>query len=400
MIFKRRNKRRKKDIGVVQQVTTPFMTVATISSGIISHVGVSGGTVHASELDYKKEFINQIGETSRKLASENDLYASVMIAQAILESNWGRSKLSLAPNYNLFGIKGNYNGESVVFPTLEDDGNGNLYTVNEKFRKYPSYKESLENYVRVLKNVNFGNGLYYAGAFLSNTNSYQDATRHLTGRYATDTTYHTKLDRIIQTYNLTRFDKVVNKEDKRIIYDKDLTNLYKVQKGDYLYKIATQYGVTVQDLKDWNNLTSNLIFVGQDLIVSKTVKEKVETEQHKVIATEKPKVDYTSVRNYKIQRGDSIYGIVAKFGLKLDDFLRWNNLKLTSVIHPNQLVIISSNNDMEKKVNKQEEKTYLIKPGDSLWRIATMHGMTVEELKALNGLTSNLIYPNQSLKVK
>ena len=64
-------------------------------------------------------FLDSIIPDAYKLANDNDLYASVMIAQAILESNWGASGLSAAPYYNLFGIKGTYNGKGVTFYTLE-----------------------------------------------------------------------------------------------------------------------------------------------------------------------------------------------------------------------------------------------------------------------------------------
>lgn len=81
-------------------------------------------------------------------------YASVMIAQAIVESGWGNSTLASAPNYNLFGIKGSYNGQSVTMPTSEYV-NGQWITVNAAFRKYPSYKESLQDNVTVLKTTSF-----------------------------------------------------------------------------------------------------------------------------------------------------------------------------------------------------------------------------------------------------
>ncbi len=67
----------------------------------------------------------------RKVAKDSKSYASVMIAQAILESGSGNSKLSQKPNYNLFGIKGDYKGQSVSFITYEDNGFGNLYTVKQ-----------------------------------------------------------------------------------------------------------------------------------------------------------------------------------------------------------------------------------------------------------------------------
>lgn len=145
-------------------------------------------------------FIAEIGETSRYLAARNDLYASVMIAQAILESDSGQSGLSQAPSYNYFGIKGQYNGQSVTLPTWEDDGQGNPYYIDADFRSYGSIENSLQDYVTFLE------GSYYVGVHRSQTHSYHDATAALTGVYATDTTYGSKLNSIIEQYQLTIYD--------------------------------------------------------------------------------------------------------------------------------------------------------------------------------------------------
>ena len=110
-------------------------------------------TFTVSKTKKTEEFIQEIGESARKVAKDKNLYASVMIAQAILESGSGNSKLSQKPNYNLFGIKGDYKGQSVSFITYEDNGFGNLYTVEAKFRQYPTYKESMEDYAKLLKMV-------------------------------------------------------------------------------------------------------------------------------------------------------------------------------------------------------------------------------------------------------
>ena len=157
--------------------------------------------------DTTNDFINRIGGVSQELASqydlfgqENDLYASVMIAQAILESRSGTSGLSDAPYYNLFGVKGSYNGASAVFQTWEDDGTGNAYTIQDSFRQYPSWRASLEDYAQLLQLP------LYQGAHRSVAGSYDVATAHLTGRYATDTQYASKLNNLIAAYNLTRFD--------------------------------------------------------------------------------------------------------------------------------------------------------------------------------------------------
>ena len=111
-----------------------------------------------------------------------------------------QDSLSGDPHYNLFGIKGHYDGQSANMETWEDDGEGNAYTINDSFRSYPSYVESLQDYVAVLKQGHF------AGAWKSNAPTYQDATAALTGVYATDTSYNAKLNYIIEKYDLTRFD--------------------------------------------------------------------------------------------------------------------------------------------------------------------------------------------------
>lgn len=158
---------------------------------------------HYSEDLTTEKFISLIGESARSIAAENDLYASVMIAQAILESASGNSKLAQAPNNNLFGIKGAYKGNSVQLPTMEDDGTGSHYSIMSDFRQYANVDESLADYADLLSN---SMGDFYAGARKSNTESFVDAADFLVGRYATDIFYSEKLQDLIETYDLTRFD--------------------------------------------------------------------------------------------------------------------------------------------------------------------------------------------------
>lgn len=159
--------------------------------------------------DPVKKFIDTIGETASELAEKNDLYASVMLAQAILESDKGRSKLAAEPNFNLFGIKGHYQQEFVEFETLEDDGEGNMTTIVAKFRKYPSYEASLEDYVTLLRNGVSWDKQFYEGVYKSNVASYREATAFLTGTYATDSRYEEKLNHLIEQYDLEQFDEPI-----------------------------------------------------------------------------------------------------------------------------------------------------------------------------------------------
>lgn len=187
----------------VQAKTTPMTLSVNDTDDLKNNVITSMG-------DGDSNFLNYLGLSAQKLANNNDLYASVMIAQALLESGWGTSCLAQAPNYNLFGVKGTYHGQSVKLSTQEDDGNGNLYSIDSDFRRYPSYKESLEDYVRVLRS----NERLYGSTWRSNSKNYQDATRSLTSHYASDTNYDQKLNDMIEKYNLVRFDQFVGSDNQ------------------------------------------------------------------------------------------------------------------------------------------------------------------------------------------
>lgn len=167
------------------------------------------GNIHFEKDESVESFIRKIGESARKIGQENDLYASVMIAQAILESASGQSQLAQAPNYNLFGIKGTHNGKGISFATQEDLGDGTLYTTQATFRQYENYEDSLNDYAQLLKEGLTGNSHFYDGVWKTNAKTYQEATKFLTGRYATDTSYDKKLNGLIETYDLTKYDKEV-----------------------------------------------------------------------------------------------------------------------------------------------------------------------------------------------
>ncbi|MCK1210720.1 glycoside hydrolase family 73 protein [Streptococcus uberis] len=181
-------------IGLAVMMTLVIMFQPQAKNKSVSAETLASGQTQA--------FINQIAGTASQIAAERDLYASVMIAQAVLESSSGQSGLSQAPYYNFFGIKGSYNGGSVTMKTWEDDGLGNPYEIDQAFRAYPSIYDSLYDYANLLSSPT------YVGARRSNTLSYQDATAALTGLYATDTSYNVKLNAIIQNYGLTAYDVV------------------------------------------------------------------------------------------------------------------------------------------------------------------------------------------------
>ncbi|MFS1016172.1 glucosaminidase domain-containing protein [Enterococcus casseliflavus] len=242
--------------------------------------------VQAAENQYATQdisgFIEQIGWSAQDVAANNNLYASVMIAQAILESGYGSSALSNAPYYNLFGVKGSYNGQSVYMPTQEYL-NGQWVEMNEPFRQYNSYWESFQDHANVLRSTSFATGTaHYSGVWKSQTTSFYDATNYLTGRYATDPGYAQKLNWLIETYQLTRFDtgttqstawsnttSTTTSETTTTTYSGSTSSAqsYQVASGDTLWYIANRFGTTVDALMASNGLSSETIVIGQELIV-------------------------------------------------------------------------------------------------------------------------------------
>ncbi|MBO1306128.1 glucosaminidase domain-containing protein [Enterococcus sp. 669A] len=154
-----------------------------------------------------QKFIDSLSEDARTLGLEYDVFASVMLAQAILESGSGSSGLSVAPYHNLFGVKGTYQGQSVSFATNEDRGNGELYQIQSAFRRYPNYAASLGDYVTLLRGGISGNDAFYQNTWRSKAKNYLNATYSLTGSYATDTEYFQKLNSLIAVYHLTEYDR-------------------------------------------------------------------------------------------------------------------------------------------------------------------------------------------------
>ncbi|MGO3197941.1 glucosaminidase domain-containing protein, partial [Vagococcus salmoninarum] len=268
-------------------------------------------------------FIQQISSQAKTVANANDLYASVMIAQAILESSWGNSALSLPPNHNLFGIKGEYNGQSVSMKTQEEV-NGSMITITAKFRKYPSFSASLNDNARVLKTTSFQQGVYfYAGAWKSNTRSYRDATAWLTGRYATDSQYASKLNNLIVNYNLTQYDTpgsgtgTLPPNNGGNTTPPSNATTHTVVSGDTLSGIARRYGVTVANLKSWNKLKNDLIIVGQRLQVKGTSSP----------SQPKPPTTPSNTTTHTVVSGDTLSGIANRYKVTVGNLKSWNNLK-------------------------------------------------------------------------
>ena len=400
--LKAANKNLQKTVAVVGATTVAGLVLAPKSHAY---------TVTSNQVQSPaQQFLNKIIPAAQQATEGKDVYTSVMIAQAALESAWGTSALSAEPNHNLFGVKGNYNGQSVNMYTLEDAGAQKYYGIYDNFRKYPSYKESMDDYVDKIINGIKGAPLFYSGAWKSRTNSYQDATRYLTGRYATDTAYYAKLNRIIEQYGLTKYDNGTATAIAASIEERTSSagGQYTVQAGDTLYGISRKAGVSVDQLLTVNGLsTSSVIRPGQSLSLGTPAKQTNSTVAT-TVSTKSVSNTAKATANgyYTVKAGDTLYGISRKFGMSLSQLVSANGISTSSVIQPGQTlrVVGGEASSTVVKTNTASTRTsggnYIVQPGDTLYSIARRSGMSLNTLLSINGLSqSSVIRPGQTLSV-
>ena len=150
-------------------------------------------------------------------------------------------------------------------------------------------------------------------------------------------------------------------------------NIYVVKSGDTLYSIANKYGMTVNELKNLNNLTSDILSIGQQLTVKNESASTLDT--------------------YTVKSGDTLYSIANKYGMSVSDLKSLNNL--TSDILSIGQVLKVSNSD--NNGSSSPSNTYVVKLGDTLYSIARKYGISVDELKSANGKSSNLLTIGEEL---
>ncbi|WP_449620847.1 LysM peptidoglycan-binding domain-containing protein [Robertmurraya sp. Marseille-Q9965] len=175
---------------------------------------------------------------------------------------------------------------------------------------------------------------------------------------------------------------------------------YKVEKGDTLSHIARKYQTSVSDLKTWNKLNSDLIYVNQVLTVSNETNTSITPA--KTTPTQTPVV---STSSYTVVKGDTLSQIAKKHNVSLVNLMEWNDLD-NYIIYPGQKLKVLKTTSTKPVENKKEEpvvtpttSTYVVQKGDTLSHISKKFGTSVKQLKDMNNLTSDLILIGQSLKV-
>lgn len=163
---------------------------------------------------------------------------------------------------------------------------------------------------------------------------------------------------------------------------------YTVQPGDTLSKIASEYGTTIQELVDINNITNpNLIYPGQSLrVLTNSTVPGGETRG-------------TGSITYTVQRGNTLSQIASAYGVSIEHIVEVNNIINPNLIYPGEKlrIIVSTNTTLNPVL---QNNYYTVQRGDTLAGIARRYGITIRYLVNINGIRNpNLIYPGQLIKV-
>jgi len=152
--------------------------------------------------DHRQAFLGTIAAGALMAARNHQIPPSIILAQAVLESGWGRSALA-TKHHNLFGVKATRNANSVAYPTLEYGPQG-VQIVKARFRSYESTEEAIEHHGRLLSQDK-----RYSKAMAHNGN-WRQFLADLAPIYASDPAYAGQITQLISRYDLDRWDRIMD----------------------------------------------------------------------------------------------------------------------------------------------------------------------------------------------
>lgn len=156
-----------------------------------------------------------------------------------------------------------------------------------------------------------------------------------------------------------------------------MENTYIVKKNDNLHDIAKEYNTTVGILKALNNLSSNILQVGQILKLPTSLVEETIPGDYLI---------------YTIKKGDNLYSIAKNYNITLDELINFNQQGST-LLHIGEQLLIPINNQTNNNIQ------YIIKPGDTLYNIAKRYNTNVDEIKRINNLNTNMLKIGETILI-
>ena len=339
---------------------------------------------YISEDDRANKILNAYGNNSKVVALSNML-GNIGSGAEIIYALRNNSNLAsaLAENLDDAGLtvskyyqRRSENDTSKDYYNIQKDTGlietiivnyGNINNINEATNIKNEWEDYAEAVVKSL--ANYTNVPYYKEGESQEIYTVKkgDSLWKIANKYNT-TVEKLKSANNLKTNTLSVGQKLVIPS---ISVSPEVSDTYIVQKGDSLWSIANKFNMTVSELKNLNNLTNNLLSIGQVL--------KIKDSSNNGKTT------------YTVQKGDSLWVIANKYGITTEELKSYNNLK-SNLLSIGQVLKIPQG-------KTSTENIYTVKKGDSLWTIANRYNTTVEKIKVLNNLTSNLLSIGQQLKI-
>lgn len=160
-------------------------------------------------------------------------------------------------------------------------------------------------------------------------------------------------------------------------------DVYIVRSGDTIYGIASRFGIGVDELRRYNNLSGNLLSVGQQLFIptGQVVDDNIGTKYD----------------TYIVKTGDNLFNIASKYDISVSELRSINNLSSDTLFVGQQLLVPVSNDIIDTSITNYVD--YRVVSGDTLYGIANRYGVSVDELKRINNLSNNNLSVSQVIKV-
>ena len=330
-------------------------------------------------------YINRFKDVAKKEMKNYKIPASITLAQAILESKAGESRLAREAN-NHFGIKcGNdWTGKRL----LHDDDHK-----NECFRVYDTPEESFRDHSKFLASKR-----RYAFLFRFPLTDYEAWAKGLKqAGYATDRSYPQKLIYLIEKYHLDKYDREVLEEMKIKVpetvrdtaqgEDKGEKIIYEVKAGETLFSIARKFGIPVREIKELNNLVDFDIYEGQILVLKVPEEKALSTRPGRQTATVADSTAGTA----------GITGSGKQPAEAVGTPVRPADSSMTG--RPNPQAVKALSQVAGGAAEEQAAIVHTVQPGETLYAIARRYGLGVDDLKKANRLTDNHLKVGQKLLI-
>jgi len=368
-----------------------------------------------------REYIDSFKVFAMQEMRMHGVPASITLGQGVLESASGNSKLAKNCN-NHFGIKcrSTWTG---AFCLADDDAK------DECFRGYPSVYESYRDHSLFLKNSK----RYFPLFELSATDYKGWATGLREAGYATNPSYATILIGVIEKYHLGQFDSMVVMGDDYVIPSDGNSNsnpnagnssMAGVSEVNGIQAIIAKPGETPEALAARYNMGIWQIYKYNDI-------EKGQMLNPGEIIYLKPKRRHSTETNHLVKPGESMREISQQYGVKVKHLYKLNRLELGEEVQPGEVLNLRSkrsnppitlipgsdtasrmqtakpvdyrkfmSNDVSQVTGQPQDTYHFVKSGETLYSISKTYGVTVEQIRVWNSLSTNQINVGQRLKVR